>query len=68
MAAIGNRKANRAIRTSKRFIDDLVNSGKGPESKNMKKGIGYRGRDQEEDFAYKIIFSTFSPYTLDPIP
>jgi hypothetical protein len=49
-------------------MDDLVNSGKGLGSKNMKKGIGYRGSGigKEEEFAYKIIFSTFSPYTLYP--
>jgi hypothetical protein len=43
MTVAGHRKASRVIRRSRRFMDDLVNSGKGLGSKNMKKGIGYRG-------------------------
>ena len=36
----------------------------------MKMGIGFRvsGIGMEEDFDYKEIFSTFSPYTLYPKP
>jgi hypothetical protein len=36
----------------------------------IKRGIGYRdsGIGKEEDFVYKIIFNSFSPYTLDPRP
>jgi hypothetical protein len=40
MAATGHSSDSKAIRRSKRFIDDLVNSFKGQGSRV--KGIGYR--------------------------